>query len=118
MGTTNLKYLRSICDNDQRFMKEMILTFLELTPMLIAQMQILSKEGKWHELSKTAHQLKPSLQFMGMDPARNKVKEIEDICSDNPDHSVIIMHIMRLEKDCKKAFVELNGVMKKEFVSV
>jgi HPt (histidine-containing phosphotransfer) domain-containing protein len=113
-----LKYLRSICDNDQRFMKEMIVTFLELTPILIAQMQILSKEGKWHELGKTAHQLKPSLQFMGMDPARNKVKEIEDICMGNPDHSLIVRHIQKLEKDCIKAFAELNGMMKKEFVSV
>lgn len=118
MATTNLDYLRSICDDDQRFMKEMIVTFLELTPMLIAQMQLLAKEQKWQELSKTAHQLKPSLQFMGMDATRNTVRELEDYCSLSPDYSVVSKSINKIGEACKIAFSELNGVMKNGFVSV
>lgn len=118
MRTTDLNYLRNICDNDQKFIKEMIVTFLEMTPMLLAQMQILSKENKWQELAKTAHQLKPSLQFMGMAPARDKVKQIEDLCGDNPEYIAVAKFLKSIEKDCNRAYSELNGVMKNGFVSV
>jgi HPt (histidine-containing phosphotransfer) domain-containing protein len=118
MGVIDLNYLRSICDNDQRFMKEMIITFLEMTPILIAQMHLLTKENKWNELGKAAHQLKPSLQFMGMEPARHKVKEIEESCRFNTGKTSIEHLLYAIEKDCKQAFKELNCIIKKDFVSI
>jgi HPt (histidine-containing phosphotransfer) domain-containing protein len=118
MGTTNLNYLRNICNNDRRFMKEMVVTFMEMTPILLAQMHILSNECKWNELGKTAHQLKPSLQFMGMEAARTRVKEIEENCRHNPNKAAIANLLHTIEKDCIKAFAELNGLIKKEFISI
>lgn len=116
--TTDLTYLRSISDNDKQFIKEMIDTFLETTPILLSQMRSLAMEKRWIELGKTAHQMKPSLQFMGMEPARQVIREIEDICSGKPKYFRVIKLVEKTESACKKACDELKNMLKNETISV
>lgn len=115
--TTDLSYLRSISDNDKQFIKEMIDAFLEMTPVLVAQMRSLAKEKRWVELGKTAHQMKPSLQFMGMEPTRQIIREIEEICSGRPEYLKVIGLVEKTESACNKACAELKNILENGIVS-
>lgn len=115
--TTDLTYLKSISDNDQQFIREMIDTFLETTPVLLSQMRSLAHKKQWAELGKTAHQMKPSLQFMGMEPTRLIIREIEEICAGKPEYPEVIKLVEKTESACKKACVELKNLLDNEILS-
>lgn len=107
-STTNLNYLKTISDNDIHFVEDMINTFLEQTPELIAEMQQLVKSNNWYQVGRTAHRMKPSLTFMGMADGQRLVKDIEAY-SENPENiDKLAKLISMLQRECEMAFNELR----------
>lgn len=74
----DLAYLRSVSDNNQEFLQEMIQTFVQTIPPVLAEMQTALASGNWNRLSRLAHQIKPSFSLMGMDALRKTVFYIEE----------------------------------------
>ncbi|MBT1703454.1 ATP-binding protein [Chryseosolibacter indicus] len=70
-------YLKSVSDNNEEFIKEMIQTFIQTVPAVLDEMTTSSTAKDWEKLSKLAHQIKPSLALMGMTDLRAKVVYIE-----------------------------------------
>jgi len=82
---TNLSYLESISNNDKKFVREMISTFIETTPETVGLMEKELKAGNLPNLGLLAHKIKPSLTFMGIESMTNTVKEIEVLGKENKD---------------------------------
>jgi PAS domain S-box-containing protein len=71
-------YLRNVSGNNEEFIREMILTFVQTIPPILSEMSNSVSEKDWNKLSRLAHQIKPSLALMGMNELRTRVIYIEE----------------------------------------
>ena len=76
-ATFDLAYLRSVSDNNEEFLREMIQTFVETIPPVLREMESCLSEKKWMKLSRLAHQIKPSFSLMGIEALGKTVIYIE-----------------------------------------
>lgn len=74
----NLDYLRSVSGNNEAFIKEMIQTFLQSIPSILEDIERCCTFNEWEKLSRLAHQIKPSLNLMGLDTLRTQVLFMEE----------------------------------------
>ncbi|MDQ2658078.1 MAG: ATP-binding protein, partial [Bacteroidota bacterium] len=84
-GSFDLSYLKSVSDNNQEFLQEMIQTFVHSIPPVLADMKASLTAKQWRKLSRLAHQIKPSFSLMGMDSLRKAVLYIEEHAGDTSD---------------------------------
>ena len=82
---TDLSYLESISDNDTKFVKDMISTFIESTPDIIDQMKLAIINNNFESLGLLAHKIKPSLTFMGIHSMKETAREIELLSKENKE---------------------------------
>ncbi len=107
---TNLDYLRKVCDGDKKFMNEMIQTFISNTPIAINEMQHWSNESNWEMVGKTAHKMKPSITFVGLEKAKTLIKELETYGKESIHTDRIPAKINDLSNLCQKALTELKAI--------
>lgn len=82
---TDLSYLESISNNDTKFVKDMISTFIESTPDIIDQMKLAIINNNFESLGLLAHKIKPSLTFMGIHSMKETAREIELLSKENKE---------------------------------
>jgi HPt (histidine-containing phosphotransfer) domain-containing protein len=104
----DLAYLRSISDNNQEFLREMIQTFLQTIPPVLEEMRDCLAENNWPKLSRLAHQVKPSFSLMGIDSLRKSVFYIEENAQQKKD----LVDLKRITEgfiqDCGKVMRDLE----------
>jgi CheY-like chemotaxis protein/nitrogen-specific signal transduction histidine kinase len=76
--TYNLDYLRSVSGNNEAFIREMVLTFIQTIPAVLTDMKASMDTHDWNKLSRLAHQIKPSFTLMGLDSLRSDIVFIEE----------------------------------------
>lgn len=74
----DLTYLRSISNNNEDFVKEMMQTFVQSIPGVLTEMKLCLSDGNWEKLSKLAHQIKPSFTLLGVHELKNTILFIEE----------------------------------------
>ena len=104
----DLSYLKDISDNDEAFIKEMILSFIENNPVMIEDIKKAAEDKKWREVGNIAHRIKPSIVFMGMNSIKNVVETIEINGLKGKNVDQIPELIARLEATCRQAYEELK----------
>jgi PAS domain S-box-containing protein len=77
-NTFDFTYLRTISNNNEEFIKEMIQTFLQTIPGTLNEMRNCLQQKDWEKLARFAHQIKPSFTLMGIDELRPVVVSIEE----------------------------------------
>ncbi|MBL3655695.1 PAS domain-containing hybrid sensor histidine kinase/response regulator [Fulvivirga sediminis] len=105
---TDLTYLKSICDGDKTFMRDMIETFLLNTPPTINEMQKWINKAEWLKVGHLAHKIKPSITFMGIDSLKPLIKNIEVYGKDNYKTDLIPTLVDELSEKCQTAYKELR----------
>ncbi len=75
----DLTYLRTMSNNNQVFITEMISTFIESMPMSIAEINTSLATRDWENLKRCIHKIKPSITLMGLHIAKTKAVELEEI---------------------------------------
>lgn len=70
-------YLKNVSGNNEEFIREMVQTFVQTIPAVLTEMNMSVDQKDWDKLAKLAHQIKPSLQLMGMTELRSKLLQIE-----------------------------------------
>lgn len=81
--TFDLSYLRSISNNNEEFIKEMISTFIQTLPLSIEEIQSSVKAGNWETVGRAVHKIKPSITLIGMGDAKSLAVEIETLAKTN-----------------------------------
>jgi len=73
----DLSYLKTVSNNNELFVTEMIETYLKTMPRSIAEVRSFSGQKDWENLSRAAHKLKPSITLLGIHQAKELASEIE-----------------------------------------
>lgn len=73
----DLSYLNDIADGNAEFIIDMIDIFIEQTPVYFEQLATAIKEKDWTATAAVAHKIKPTLAFIGVEAARQRMAEIE-----------------------------------------
>ena len=79
----NLGFLNSISNTDENFIKDMILTFKQTTPLIILKMERYMKNKKYKALGKEVHRLIPGVSFLGAENIKDDLVKIEQYVNDN-----------------------------------
>jgi len=85
----DLDYLNEISDGDNDFLRELLESFLNQTPIMIMELQTFINLGDWDNVAKHAHKLKPTFEYVGLLEVRNKMAEIEAIVKSGGDKKQI-----------------------------
>lgn len=105
----NIEYLITRTKSDPKYLKEIILIYLEQTPSLIALLKTSFETQNWQMLSATAHKMIPSFSIMGMNPDfETMTRKIQDFSNNQIQMKDISAMIIRLEAVCEQACQELK----------
>jgi CheY-like chemotaxis protein len=91
----NLAYLRSVSGNNEEFIREMVLTFIQTIPQVLEDMKTAMEGHDWIKLSRLAHQIKPSFILMGLDSLRSDIVFIEE----NSKQETNLVEVERIAND-------------------
>lgn len=73
----DLSYLKTISNNNESFIKEMIVTFIETLPNSIKEIQLALNQKDFEALARATHKIKPSITLIGLQKAKTMASEIE-----------------------------------------
>ena len=73
----DLSYLKTVSNNNEKFVKEMVSTFVETMPKSIEEISRFTKSRDWVNLARAIHKIKASITLMGMQRAKTIAIEIE-----------------------------------------
>ncbi len=106
--SVDLTYLKEMTGGDQDFMESIITTFVNDTPNTLDQLQKSCAQSDWLGVGQAAHQLKPSLQFIGLKQTLEKVKTIERNCKESSDLSIIPALVSVVIQEIQHGIAELE----------
>ncbi len=74
----DLSYLRSVSNNNEEFIREMMQTFVTTIPGVLTEMENAIDSNHWEKLAKLAHQVKPSFTLLGIHDLKDTILFIEE----------------------------------------
>ena len=111
--TIDFTSLFSVANNDEEFIKELILIFLDQIPDFIKNMNHLFKENNLEKLGREAHTAKSSVMVFGMTNTGKLLNQIE-LWAENKNIDEIETALKIVEKDLELAKNELTDALKAE----
>jgi PAS domain S-box-containing protein len=95
----DLSYLKKASGNNQAFIDEMLLTFINTLPSLLKEINSASKKSDWVKTARIVHQLKPSITLLGIHSLKHQAQEIEDSLRKYPSGKNLPSEIRTTLKD-------------------
>ena len=95
---TDLTYLKSLANDDESFIRDMINIFKEQIEEYKIQMPELLVNSDYNSLSKMAHKAKSSVAVMGMAAEAEKLKELEALARNSKEterYEEMVRHFLR-----------------------
>lgn len=114
LNSSNLKidltYLNEIAGGDAEFMIDMIDIFMDQTPVYVEQLIVALTEKDWKTVGDLAHKIKPTLAFMGVDQAKDKMAAIEHNARAGTNLETIADDFAEIKTLCENLYVGLEKV--------
>ena len=106
---TNLNYLMQRTKSNPILMQEMIVTYLEQTPVLISQMKQSVKDEDWQLLNASLHKMIPSFLIMGISTDfENMAKKVMEYTQTQKQTATMLGFVTQIENVCLQACEELK----------
>jgi HPt (histidine-containing phosphotransfer) domain-containing protein len=109
---TDLSYLKKLSNSDDNFVREMIATFIEETPLAIDNLEKHMANKDWKRVSAIAHKIKPSLMFIGLNDLQEPANFIEENAGEETNLDQLPELIAKVKKRCDEAVKELQEEIK------
>lgn len=106
----DLTYLNDIAGGDAEFMIDMIDIFIDQTPVYVEQLIAAISEKDWKMVGDIAHKIKPTLAFMGVDNAKDKMAEIEHNARAETNLDSIGEEFAEIKTLCENLYIGLEKV--------
>jgi HPt (histidine-containing phosphotransfer) domain-containing protein len=81
----DLTYLKEVASENVEFMVDMIDLFIAQTPGYASDLKNAIEEKNWERIAQTAHKLKPTFTFMGIEAGRELMSTIEQRAREQKD---------------------------------
>jgi HPt (histidine-containing phosphotransfer) domain-containing protein len=108
----NLDKLRSYVGNNNADVKDMIALFLEIIPAQKQKLQNALNKSDWGTLNYISHQIKPSLDILGLNATKEKARAIESLAKTGNEEEVIRKFVTELCQEldaiCKNLRTEME----------
>jgi PAS domain S-box-containing protein len=108
----DLSYLRSISNNNEEFIQEMMQTFVQTIPGVVNQMREGLAEKNFERISRLAHQVKPSFTLLGIHDQRQNILFIEENGKSQTNLSELVKVTSQFIKSCEQLVMEFNQALK------
>ncbi len=106
----DLSYLRSISNNNQEFITQMIRSFLDHAPTYIQEMKTTCHQNDWSGLAMSTHKLKPSATYMGIDQLLDVILQIENQVKQSvPSAEKLNKLTLEVEQLCEGVYPQLQN---------
>ena len=112
-STFDLSYLRSISDNNEEFIMDMMQTFVQAIPGIIDDMHVAMKSKDWEKVSRLAHQIKPSFTLLGVRDLRTSILFIEENGRNRTKLNELSDVTEKFIKSCRALVQEFNKALSK-----
>lgn len=107
-SVTDLSYLREVVMGDEEILLETTKAFIEETPHALENMYEHYSRQEWEQLYKQVHKIKPNMEYMGMNQARELILDIEHQVKSRKISENLGHQIEELKTICSKAIDELS----------
>ena len=104
----DLSYLKSISNNDQAFIEDMLLSFLEDTPVYLNNIHRYYSEKDYLRLYKTVHKFAPTLVFVGANLKDKELDELENLAKEESDGETMAGLIEDITGYCNEIIQQLK----------
>lgn len=104
----DLSYLKEVASGNIEFMVEMIDIFLDQTPGYLSNLNEAIENKNWQKIAESAHKIKPTLGFMGIESAKETMAEIELNARKQEDFENIVLKYNQMQDVFKTIFVKLE----------
>ncbi|MGV3761656.1 Hpt domain-containing protein [Parapedobacter sp.] len=74
----DLTYLMDLSSGNTQLIREILELFIKQTPVDVALLAAYVEQEDWEHAYKQAHHIKPTLAYVGANPMRQELQEIED----------------------------------------
>lgn len=107
----DLTYLRSISNNDQAFINDMIRTFIQDTPTYMEDMSRYFMQKDYLRLYKTVHKFAPTLIFVGANEKNDKLDILENYAREEKQPVEISNLISEITDYCNTLIDQLKLIL-------
>ena len=108
----DLSYIYEISDHDRDFIKEMLLTFLKITPESLDQIETAKNADNWKEVGRVAHKIKPTIMLIGNDVLTKQIKKLEQDAKHERNLDNIPMLISEINTLGRRIVAEITDLIK------
>lgn len=109
--TLQTDYLEKVYGHDRKYAADMFGLFLETVPKQFALLKPLIEEQKVDEISKLAHQLKPSFTMVGLPEITQNLLMLEKMAKNKEDYETLRLTFDEIEN----IFNRKISLVEKEF---
>lgn len=104
----DLTYLKQVSNNNEDFIREMIVTFLDSMPKSVEEIDSHTTNKDWEALARAVHKIKPSLAMMGLKQTKDLAVDIETIAKTKKGTKTIPEKVSQLKLQLNLALEELR----------
>jgi len=107
----DLAYLKTMSNNNQQFIDEMLAAFLDSIPKSIDEIKTLADSREWLLLARAVHKIKPSLTLMGLHMAKEQAVALETLAKQQKDFAAIQIQAQELCGKLEEVTEELRELI-------
>lgn len=107
----DLSYIYEISDHDRDFIKELLVTFLKITPISLDEIKKAQAKNNWKEVGRIAHKVKPTIMLIGDELLSKKIKTIEQEAKQEANLDLLPNLILELDELCKHTISEIKELV-------
>jgi HPt (histidine-containing phosphotransfer) domain-containing protein len=107
----NLTELEKMAGDDEDFMTQMLITFIDNTEHTVQILPQLAKEKKWKQIGETAHKILPSYRHLGVEDIVSRLLELKTITLIEPDYQSVPALVSSTTEEMKQLVKELKNEM-------
>lgn len=105
----NLDKINEMADGDEDFVSSVISVFLEEVPHDLGELETALEQKNHEQAYRMAHKIKPNVDLLGMEQAREAALEIETLGRNGADISEMKRLYVLLKKDVHQVMGELKN---------
>ena len=109
MNFTDLSYLEEISGGDRTIIRKTIDKFIETTPGILSNMDQLLADGDYPGLGRSAHKLKSSVAFMGINEIKDTILQVEHSAKNKENLDRLPALVSRIRTVIEHSYTELRN---------